>query len=202
MFNPEYETDRLSLPKPLNRCIIRKKNHPNGIYLILKGEVLVGNSTCEYEYFRLKPGQYFGDTSLMFGKLTTYSYYYDAGQSINLLKITASDFKELALAHWGSAKVMEKRAEFRRLHFKRLKTKALLKILRQRQVQTNHQKARDILELLTNDLQEKLDDLEDTKTQKETTRQSFKPKVQVERIETLKEFESRMEDSKLSDEES
>jgi len=94
-FKPEYENfdnDKISMPMNLCNFIIKKGEKPKAIYFILKGEVKVGNSTGEYEYFKLGPGNFFGDTSLMLGTKTTYSYTYDIGKSVSLLKLSSVHF--------------------------------------------------------------------------------------------------------------
>ena len=82
VFKPEYLSNNFELPKQLDNYIIKKGDPPKGIYFIISGEVIVGNSTNEFEYFRLKKGEYFGDSSLMAGTLSSYNYYYEVGGAV------------------------------------------------------------------------------------------------------------------------
>ena len=92
------------------------------MHLVLKGRVVVSNSTGNYSYFHLPEGAWFGESYLLFGLPSSYSYVYEKGQSVHTLRITAQKFLKICRRYPDSANLLIERGISRRRRFREYKT--------------------------------------------------------------------------------
>ena len=139
------------MPETKSYDIIKKGEIPEGVYLITSGEVLVGNRSRVYTFFKLPAFSFFGEINLLFGIKTRYCYFYEKSSSVSCFFIPKADFLEVCQKYPGSAKAIRKRALLRRKAFKQYKINALSKIIDSKR-DTNIKKRKDIYERLHEDL--------------------------------------------------